>query len=216
MYSKSTFSNETNFSSYDSVHTLDLVLDENKQNTSEFPVRFDNVRHLVIGYKLENIEIFCSKLDQLIPLHIKCLDSQLQSRLQTLLNRAPRLQTMIFYKNNCLLFFVASNSVRRLTICDGIYYSIQQCAQLCTSTLFHQCQVLQINIRTPSSVIDFIKKMPNLRTLIFQCERDQWKNNQTSSSSENHDELVRWLKRYISSEYLIQRENSGSIRLWIS
>ena len=215
--SKSTCSNQTDSWSYDSVHTLSFVLDEKKQNPSEFPVRFDNVRHLVIGCKLENIEIFCSRFDQLITLHIQCLDGQIQSRLQTLLQRAPRLQSIIFYKNNWLLFFVASNSVRRLTIRDGIYYNIQQCTQLCTATLFHQCEVLEINIRTPSSVIDLIKKMPNLRTLIFQCERDEWKKNQISSLSlEKNDEVVKWLKHYLSSEYSIQRENSGSIRLWIS
>jgi hypothetical protein len=73
-----------------------------------------------------------------------------------------------------------------------------------------------MNLRTRGSVLDLLRKMPNLRVLIFKCERDEWKEeiNQTSLLLKQ-DELIKWLKHYLQSEYLIQREKDGSIRIWI-
>jgi hypothetical protein len=214
IYSKSTCPNKTDYWSYNHVHTLCVVPPEKKQDIFDFPVRLHNIRHLTVGYKLENLGIICPTLDKLTILYIQCLDCKVRSLLQRLLDRAPRLQTITFYKNNWLYFFVASKSVRRVIFRDGIYYNVQQCAELCSSTLFNQCEILEINIRTRGSVLDFLRTMPNLRTLIFKCERDEWKENQTSSLSK-YDELIKWLKRYLPSECLIKREKSGTIRLWI-
>ncbi|UJR17362.1 hypothetical protein I4U23_004257 [Adineta vaga] len=210
VYSKSTNDfEEIDCRSYDNVRILCLIPDEMKSNDEiDDSICFSNIRHLVIGYTFKHLEIICPKLDYLTILDIQYLDGQIQSRLQTLLNRASRLQTIIFNKNNWFLFFLASNSVRRLFIRDGIYYNIQQCEQLCTSSLFQQCQVLEINLRTPTSVIDLINKMPHLRTLIFQCQRDPWMTNSPESDI--------WFKRYLPSHCTIKREDSGSYRLAIS
>ncbi len=213
-YSKSTCWSRTDYWFYNRVRNLCIDPVEKKNEVSQFPVRFFNIRHLTIGYDIEYVGKMCPVFDQLTTLFIQYLDCQNRPYLQTLLNRAPQLQTIMFYKNNWLYFFVANKSVRRLIIRDEIYYNVQQCAELCNSTLFNQCEVLEMNLRTRGSVLDLLRKMPNLRVLIIKCERDEWKENSISSVSKQ-DELVKWLKRYLPAECLIQREKYGSIRIWI-
>jgi hypothetical protein len=215
IYSKSTCPNETDYWLYNQVHNLSVVpIDAKHHDASCCPFRFLNIRHLTVAYELENVSIMCPTLDHLTTLYIQHLDSHVQSLLQTLIDRAPRLQTIVFYENSWLCFSVASKSVRRIFIRDEIYYNFQKCAELYSSTLFNQCEVLEINLKTRGSVLDFLRMMPNLRVLHFKCKRDEWKDNQTSPLSKQ-DELVKWLKRYLPSEYLIKREKYGTIRLWI-
>lgn len=211
--SKSTCSNPNDYWNYDSVQTLQSVPNENEEDIKHFPICFTKLQHLIIGWKLGNIRKICPILDYLTTLYIQCYDSHIQTHLQSLINHAPQLKTITFYKNNWSYFFLASKSVRRLLLRDGIFYNVQQCAELCTSTLFNQCEILQINIRTRGIILDLIRKMLNLRVLILYCEYDQWKDNEKYLSSKQ-DELIRWLKRYLPLECLIQRED-GEIRLWI-
>ncbi|CAF1425874.1 unnamed protein product [Adineta ricciae] len=207
VYSKSTYNFQAiECESYDTVRILCLVPDDDKP-TDEIDerIQFSNLRHLVIGYTFKYLDIFCPKLNFLTILDIQYLDGQVRSHVQTLLNRAPRLQTIIFNKNNWSFFFLASNSVRRLSIRDGIYYNIQQCEQLCSSSLFQQCQVLEINLQKKTSVVDLINRITCLRTLIFQCQCEQWKESPTK--------LETWFKHYLPSRYLIKRDEFGSFRL---
>ncbi len=101
-----------------------------------------------------------------------------------------------------------------IIIRDEIGYNVQECAELCSLILFNQCEVLEINLKTRGSVLDFLRRIPNLRILNFKCECDEWKDNHTSPLSKQ-DELVKWLKRYLPSECLIKCEKYGTIRLWI-
>jgi hypothetical protein len=98
IYSKSTCSNETDYWLYNQVHTLSIVPIVAKHDASCCPVRFLNIRHLTVAYELENVRIMCPILDQLTTLYIQHLDCHVQLLLQTLIDHAPRLQTIVFYE----------------------------------------------------------------------------------------------------------------------
>ena len=214
--SQTTCLDQSGYWLYNRVDHLSVTPATEKLDIARFPVRFLNVRHLDIGYDITSIETICPLvLDQLITLHIYSMNNRYQSHLQALLDRAPRLQTIIFEGCHLDLLFATNQTVRRLIFNEQKYNDVQECVKLSKSKLFHQCEVLQINLSTHVSVLDLLRKGLNLRTLIFKCRSNQSKKDQISSAScLESDEIVKWLKHRLPLGYWIQRENDGQIRVW--
>lgn len=215
--SQTTCFDQADYWLYNRVDHLNVTPTTKKLDIARFPVRFPNVRHLNIGYDIASVEIICPLvLDRLIILHIYSVNNSYQSHLQALLDRAPRLQTIIFESCHLNLLFATNQTVRRLIFRDQKYYDVQECKNLSKSKLFHQCEVLQISLSTHVTVLDLLRKGLNLRTLVFKCRINQLKKDQVSSSSwSESNEIVKWLEHNLPSGCWIQREKDGQIRVWI-
>lgn len=214
--SQTTCLNSIDYWFYNWVDHLNIILAKKEFDIACFPARFLNVRHLKIGYDIASIQIFCPfVLDQLITLYIYSINNSYQSHLQALLDRAPRLQTIIFESCHSNLLFATSQTVRRLIFRDQNYYDVQGCAKLSKSKLFHQCEVLHINLSTHARALDLLRKGLNLRTLFFKCRGNQRKKDHVSSSWSESDEVMKWLEQNLPSGCWIQRKKDGEICVWL-
>jgi hypothetical protein len=133
-------------------------------------------------------------------------------RLRQLLNQSINLYSLTIDYLILSQLSINIQSIRRLDLMmnDGHFYDSE-----CISLLNNQCEVLLINIENRFIIFDLIEKLPKLRTLIFQCQDDQWDDSIESFLDE--DELIQWLKNSLSSICsIIRDENEISvIRLWI-
>jgi hypothetical protein len=191
-------------------------------------VRFSNIRFLSLLLPFDDQFLsVVSKLDQLVSLDVS-VDSHsedIQSQLQFLLDRAPRLQSLSF--GSWLLSSQVSpieNTrvlVYRLNLqnyANGShlrYFNNQQCSILSRSPLGVQCETLLINVEKRTNIVDLVNTMMNLRALIVQCEDDRW--NYKNSSLSKQDELIQWLRHRLPFTCTITRDSyiTNNIRLWI-
>ncbi|CAF2996738.1 unnamed protein product, partial [Rotaria sp. Silwood2] len=81
-----------------------------------------------------------------------------------------------------------------------------------SSTVSH-CNVLALGIENRTKILDLIKTISNLQSLIIQCQDDTL--NYDESLSIN-DELIEWLCSCLPPTYSITRDiGTSNIRLWI-
>lgn len=213
-YTKTTYPNETDYWTFDHIHSLFINPCDHNKKIPNYPICFPKLYRLNFFNAPEPIDKYPLIFDQLYKLEIFRIHPEIRSNLQILLNRSTRLDTIIFNTTDWLLFFLKIPSVRHIRIHTGDYYNARECGHLCKSTLFQQCEILRIGIKTRGSVLDFIRKLSNLRVLSFACENDPYRNT-CNSISTKQDELVKWLKRYLPRDCLIERENQNDILLWI-
>jgi hypothetical protein len=133
-------------------------------------------------------------------------------------DRMPHLYSLtVNYKLLLQLYRMqyTNTSIRQLDLqtYDKYFYS-SQCISLIRSLLGDRCEVLLINIKERTTVLDLINTMPNLRALTFTCMDDTWKSNRSLTTQ---DELVQWLQDRLLSTCSIIRvtNNNSSICLWI-
>jgi hypothetical protein len=222
--SKSTCPIENDHWSYDSVTSLRYEYSVFASSIMS-QVRFSNIRYLTLSLPFnDQFLLVVPKLDKLISLNVSVhVESEnVQSQLQFLLDRAPRLHSLSFDSwLPSVQIENTSTSVRRLDLQaspfynDWCWFNDQRCAILSRSSLGVQCQTLLINVENRTNVLDLVNTMMNLRALNVQCKDDRWNDKNNPSSSE--DELLEWLRHHLPSIYTITRDSYiiNNIRLWI-
>jgi hypothetical protein len=224
--SKSTCPNDNEYDSYDQVRILRYSNQEKylskQSNINSF--HFPNIRHLKIKLPCDEHFLKCiPSMYHLTSLNITLLKASACFLLQVLLDRAPNLYSLTVKRRfpiRMTLFQVKNTSIRRLflvssgaIVFDSCFDSAE-CAILTNSTLGIQCEVLSIDVKCRTNILDLIKQMSNLRSLTVQCEDDQWDLWQSSTAN---DELVNWLQGHLPSTCLIIRDPKkvSSIHIWI-
>ncbi|CAF1304983.1 unnamed protein product [Adineta steineri] len=222
--SKSTYSDEKQYCSYDHVKSLQYENSISNHLVS-IPIVFLNITHLDIMLP------FNEKLLRNIPSlnHLKSLDVTLLTgestyhQLQLLLNRAPHLHILRFSHLSDLemiLFKITNTSVRRLdfftkeSMLYSWYFNEDQCNVLANSSLGQQCQTLIIDIIRRTNVLYLINNMSNLRSLTFQCKDDKGPQKILPSID---DELIQWFDQHLPRTCSISRNKTQSsiIHVWI-
>ena len=169
-YSKSTCPNDLDFWSY---------------------IRFPNVQQCSSLHSIRSLfPRILTTLDQLVSLSIWNNDDY-----NDLFDHAPRLSVLnfrTFYRSQLSL---QNTSIRCLYFSISERFNAEQCAELCHSPLFQQCQLLRIGLHRREIVLDLRQKMLNLRG--------------------RNDELLKWLHEYLPASCWITRSQSNLIRIWI-
>ncbi|CAF1347875.1 unnamed protein product [Rotaria sordida] len=225
-YSKSTCFDEEEYRSYDHVRS---IFYQNKMNNinsfnslNHFNTHFPYIQHLSINIPYDNNFLHCfQSLNILTSLEVFLSENSDYYQLQTLLNQTLHLYSLKLISDQTLnpgLFHLTSKSIYRLDLIKfslngSDYFNDEDCNKLIDSPLGLQCEVLFIRINNRTNILHLIKKMSNLRLLVFECKGDR----QNSSSTIN-DELVQWLKnRFLSIHSIIRdRSNPSYIQVWIN
>ncbi|CAF1136513.1 unnamed protein product [Rotaria sordida] len=197
-------------------------------------IRLPNIEYLWI--KLPINDQFWSivpSLNRLNSLTVVSYIDTFQPQLKTLLNRAPCLRRLCITQDaplhlQMLLFRHINPSVRQLDLRDyNHYFNKEECIRLSHSSLGRQCEVLSIMINNRESIIYFIKKMINLRSLNVRCEDEKYykglalakngNNKYPDEKIQNKDDLIQWLKDHLPSTCLIVRNPHwiNYILIWI-
>jgi hypothetical protein len=185
--------------------------------------QFPNIRYLKIGIPFdEHFWSFIPSLNRLHSLEAILGENYSHEQLQNLINLSSNLYSLrIFYslESKIIITQIISSSIRRLNLipeCSSSrgYFNNNECAYLAYSQLGQKCEVLLIKIENRNNVLDLIKTMNNLRSLIFQCQDDLWINRNSTSIE---DEFIQWLRISLPSTYLINRDKNeqSNIRIWI-
>ncbi|CAF1158979.1 unnamed protein product [Rotaria sordida] len=222
-FSKSTCSDDFNHShTYDYVCNLSNLLTFSSY-TINFHFNFQNLHQLSIKCPIEQSIWSCiSNLNRLYSLRIYWYDGRksYRSQLQTILNRAPNLNSLSLLNSpsaisQMISFQYRSISIRQLDLQPlGDWYNKQDCQTLSRSSLGIQCQTLCIRVENRACIFDLVHTMTNLRSLNVRCRDDTWNEHMTS----DNDELIHWLKTYLPSTCTITRDSysqSRNLRLWI-
>ncbi|CAF1203626.1 unnamed protein product [Rotaria sordida] len=211
-WSKSTASNDE---FYDHVKILTLINIRTNLFTDSFLTSddFQNILHLKLSLPLNNhfwsaIRFF----DQLTSLDITLIQGADYLPLQILLDRSPRLYSLCFgnFYNIEIVSQLTSRSIHRLDFIKKNTYkknfNSKQCDVLINSALGRQCEVLLINVENRINILQLVKNMSNLRSLIVQCKDDRW-----------NDEFIQWLSYHLPSTCSVSRDRhqTSNIRLWI-
>jgi hypothetical protein len=199
--SKSTSPCELDGSIYDRVQTLHHI-DHRKMssiNWAPSPMRFVNLQHLSIRFPLQ--DYFWSiipTLNRLISLDAILNEDLDYFQLQLLLDRAPRLRSLRFCHLND--FSMAKFNIKSKSICrleffqkvgyDPHYFNTKECVILARSCIASQCQVLVIDVKSRTNILELIQAMPHLQALSCHCEGDQ---NHRDNSAEGKANLTQWL-----------------------
>ena len=180
-------------------------------------IRFSNIEYLCLKLPFnDQIYSIISDFKRLKTLSIVSYVDRYSSQLQTLLGRVPCLQKLSISQDTSLplqssLFKQKNTSIRELHFFsyNCYYFNENECLLLICSPLAIQCEVLSIQVQNRQSVISLVKNLLHLRSLIVTCQDDQYE--------EEQSELVTWLKKHLSSKYLIVRDpdNVKNILIWI-
>jgi hypothetical protein len=192
-------------------------------------VRLPNIKYLDI--KLPINDQFWSivpNLNKLQSLTVYSHNNIFHTQLQDLLNRASHLHTLSISQDPTLplqisLFKYKNPSVYRIDLHNfNICFSGEECIMLTRSPLGIQCEVLFICISNRENIINLVKNMVNLRTLIVTYV-DEYYDNILPSMKNNNDtrnfkinEVIQWLKDHLPSTYVIMKEpqTSSNIIIW--
>jgi hypothetical protein len=167
------------------------------------------------------------KLYQLTLLNVQLTtDYTNQSDLRFLLEQTPNLHTLSVLcptKTTLKYFLVAINSrsilklnlPKAVSLTDGIFYNIEQCAAFSHSALGKQCEILTIIVQNKECIVHLINEMNNLRLLIV----DSFDENYLASGLPYRKcpNLFAWLKFTLPSTIKIAKYDccEERIRLWI-
>ncbi|CAF1017227.1 unnamed protein product [Rotaria sp. Silwood1] len=226
--SKSTCIVDRNYSSYDYV--TKFLQKNDKQNLGNCSIlssfRFSNVRHLEINFPFhDNLWLIIPKFDQLTSLYIKLLGDNLNyNQLQELFNRASHLDLLTIGVDSWIpidneFFTLKSSSIRQVHFVRKNkliiqYLNNKEFDTLINSSIIYHCNVLALGIENRIQILDLIKTMSNLQSLIIQCQDDT--SNSIEYSSIN-DEFIEWLYSCLPTTYSITRDfGTSNIRVWIN
>jgi len=223
---KSTCPNERDYYTYKSVQA---ILNDPLKYYSEDgipPFRLPYLRHCSISQFLnDELWIYNPSLSKLTVLIIGSLPKQTTyDQLQSLVNRAPHLYSLIFvnlYSLPIEFLQLTNTSIRLLDFrstyaSEGEYFNHTDCITLANSSLGHQCEFLFIKVRNRKDILYLVKNMPNLRSLIVQCEADRTRKIHYNRSLIG-DEFYQWLPSTCwIRRYPIFLYSNLYNRLWIS
>ncbi|CAF4467528.1 unnamed protein product, partial [Rotaria sp. Silwood2] len=184
--SKSTCIDDKHYSSYDCVTNF---LQKNDKNNLEncstlLSLRFPNIRHLEINIPFnDNLWLIIPTFDKLTSLYIKLSGNNLNyNQLQELFNRAPRLNSLTIGIDSWSsidfeFFSLKSISIRQVRFVRKNKLIIQYINNrefniLINSSTVSHCNVLALGIENRTKILDLIKTISNLQSLIIQCQDD--------------------------------------------
>lgn len=195
-------------------------------SSANFIGHFSNVHHLEIVLPCSGSFLsLIPSLNQLHSIDVTMLDDKtVIQQLQTILDRAPRLQILTFsalFDFNVLLFQLKIPSLRRLDCFtkDSLIYSwylnYEQCILLANSALEQQCRTLAISLQQRGLVLELINRMPLLQALTFQCQDDS--SYRTALSEGKTDTFLQWLQEKLPPTCLCSRriDHPPIIHVWI-
>ncbi|CAF4225264.1 unnamed protein product [Rotaria sp. Silwood2] len=193
-----------------------------------------NIEYLWIKLRINNqFWSIVPSLNRLNSLTLVSYIDTFQSQLKALLDRAPCLRRLCVIQDaslhsQMLLFRYTNPSIRQLDLRDyNHYFNKEECIRLSHSSLGSQCEVLSIMINNRESIIYFVKKMINLRSLNVRCEDEKYhkrlaivkkgNNKYSDERVQNKDDLIQWLKHHLPSTCLIVRNPDlvNYILIWI-
>lgn len=229
MFTRSTCPSEDDYCSYDCVQNLSY-------STSLSTLRFYNIRHLYLKFPFDKeFWSIVPNLDRVISICLSVCHID-EDSLQTLLKCAPHLSWLTYDSSssitlNELLTLHSNLIVHRLDLQEyNHWFNEEECSQLTHSSLGKHCQVLKIKIKVRTSILDFIETMTKLCALHVQCQDDD-RVNDTGVDEENvqydddlddiflprQEELVKWLRHRLSTEFLISRDikKLNRIQIWL-
>jgi hypothetical protein len=140
-------------------------------------------------------------------------DNDALFQLQTLLDRAPKLYSLMFktsIDSVLPLLECISKSIIKLDLQTfDEYFDDSNCPPLFLSTLGKQCQILSIRVYNRMSILQLVKEMPQLHTLNIELPPD--------TDKTDDDQLIEWLRRQLPSICMITRDliHLNRIQIWI-
>lgn len=188
------------------------------------PAVFCNIRKLQIRIPLsETIWRVIPTLDHLTVLYLYMREEDSESKLQTLFDRAPHLYSLTIHLSTHLskmmvLFPLKSASIRRLRLNPyarhtSFDFDDTLCTTFVRSPLASQCEVLEIRVKSPDSIMNLVNSMSSLRAMTVHV-------NMYEQPRRNKTELIEWLENHLSARCSIISCMDGAcsfnIRIWIS
>ena len=145
-----------------------------------------------------------------------------QTQLQSVLDRAPHLDTLKFQswkdllQNNSRLtpMTLSSAYIRRIDLLGyDHYFTLPECERLSTRPLFSRCEVLSIRVMNLACIQRLTNTLPHLRSLIFRSNDDGTTNFRTIVD----DVLVNKLQQLLPEKYSIARDARyvHHVRIWL-
>ncbi|UJR14432.1 hypothetical protein I4U23_001429 [Adineta vaga] len=166
------------------------------------PIKFPNIRSLKLGFPFHDqfYSLFPS-LNRLKSVEAILGDNYNTEQLQTLIHLSPALYSLRFFYSIDLKVSIAqltSLSIRRLSFITKCsitiaHFNNEECASLAYSQLGQQCEILLIKIENRSNIIDLIRTMTKLRSLVVHCKDDTWMDKDATAVMK--DELIEWLPK---------------------
>ncbi|CAF1351080.1 unnamed protein product [Adineta ricciae] len=183
-------------------------------------IHASNIEYLTIQFpSYDQFWLTVPTFNRLRALAILSLADIYHSTIQTLLDHAPNLHILNLYHTAPLplqkaLFHYRHRSIRELNFkAYNYYFNDNECVQLCHSSLGIQCTTLHIKVMNRESIVYLVKNMVSLLSLHVQCEDE--KHYCQSTSANNNDELIQWLKNSLPSIRSIARNGNAASELTI-
>ncbi|CAF1173710.1 unnamed protein product [Adineta ricciae] len=165
---------------------------------------FSNVREIKTTIPLPNqFTSTVLSFNSLIALKLFLYDEHRAPDLQTILNQTPHLYALtIEDRDASALRFVSKlrcASLRRLIFIprltpDVFFFDDMDCIAFAQSSLAHQCEVLEIYVKSYASAVNVVQAMPNLRALTLYISDDEFPHVRHVSFSQRMSSL--WRKLY--------------------
>ena len=145
-------------------------------------IRFPNIEHLTIRLPTTHADMrhVFSNLDHLTFLQIQQFDITALDQLQVIIERAPRLYTLVIHKSPTSLVAlskITSLSIRRIewknvSTMSNEVFDHADCSTFVTSSFARQCEILSIAVEKVADMFYLINTMSCLRSLTCQCRED--------------------------------------------
>ena len=190
---------------------FDRVVHLSYELTCHSSWHFSNIRSLHLDLPCH--ELFWSIIPTmhfLFALTIERLtNTQGYSQLQTLFTRAMNLRCLTWKSSNLSLkhfFQLHCSTIDQLDFFQSNqYFTRKQCQGFIYSSFSHRCEILRIQIKKPADVLQFITKIPSLRTFIFQYD-----------PYSDESQLIDWLTARIPRTCFVSvNPKNSTIRIWI-
>ncbi|CAF1373660.1 unnamed protein product [Rotaria magnacalcarata] len=221
---KSTCPNDLFFYSYDSIRNI--LPQPNVDDRQRLPIHCPLIKSIKITLPIhENIWSVFATLNHLTSLHLSNQESSthIEHQLESLLNQTSSLYSLVVNEHLALRLSslkITNRSIRRVNCFERceyfcVFFNANECSKWIDSSLGHQCEVFCIKVENQDNVIDLVQKMPNLRALICECERDKLSKGDTISSDK--DDFIERLKEDLPAKCIVNRDvrNYKRIQLWV-
>jgi len=217
---------ENHSNSFDQVQRLfyrcSLQTDETMTTNFYFP----NLTHLNVTLPYnQNLSLLIQQSNYLTSLDVSkpndMSNQQSFEQLQQIIDHTNDLQSLKFssWSDDVGILTpvrIRTRQIKRVHLYGyNRWFNDQDCFELAQSTLGQCCQILFIKVQNRSSIIQLIKSMSNLRSLICQVKDkdDHWQYNSTCIT----DSFIQRLCEDLDGNHSIERDQryKHSIRIWI-
>ena len=197
--------------------------DTNRQY--QYPVAFLNIESLQLSLpQPDRILRMIPSLNHLTKLYVTACGEASDSQIQTLIERAPRLDTLIVglltsMSKIDVLFRVRNPSIRRIRLHPFAKrpwpdFDEARCTAFAHSPIARQCEFLEIRVAKPECILTLINAMTHLRSMVIHLSDDHRKTPRPSIAG-----FTEWVQNHLPSRFWISGcEVTGvsvAMKLWI-